>query len=410
MKAVLVVALVASVAVNVWLVSDRGGGDVEIRTVKTAAVYDVVERAPSKLRASSSADGAGDREAAAKRIAELEAELAVAKDKAAQFDAMDPLGRLIYAKGDLSSKLHELLKIPEKERWSAMGKLAQALKERAGGVDEMLATLRTESDPEALKVLMYVLASGLSGQKTTPEQRAQFSEILRTGDLPARRVAAAWAVSGTQSNNAMQGAEPNPELMEAIRKDPSSAVVGSIAEMMGSRPPSKGVVLALDERLSRMEPGPDRRKVVIEIGRSSFMADYGADLYRRFGEASTQEMRDDIAAALARSGNSMSRGGDETGEQREARVAAAKERLLRVYQGASELKVRQDLVRAAMYGLNIGSFTGPLAVDTPKFFRELVPLEPDAAQKERLERLAKLVESGGAKGSMEFDKILYGRD
>jgi hypothetical protein len=405
MKAVLVVALVASVAANVWLVSDRGAErEVVVRETTKAAVLDVAAPAPTKPRASATADGDG-LDAAKKRIADLEAELAVAKDKAATLDGMDPLGVILYARRELSWKVRELLKMPEKERGAAAWKLGQALGEKPENQAEILAALRSETDADALRTLAEILRAG-AGWKWTPDQRKPFMEMLKTGEPAARRAAAARAGWG-----GAQPAESGAALIEALRADPSPEVVGTVADMMASGSPNTDALEALRGAAERIGPGPDRRKVMIAIGRSTFMSDRGADLYRRFGEAATQEMRDDVAAALARTANGMSfSGGNESAEQREARVAAAKAKFFPVYQGTSELKVRQELVRGSMYGLNIGSFAGPQAAETSKFLRELVPLEPDAAQKERLERLAKLVESGGAKSSQDFDKVLYGRE
>jgi hypothetical protein len=415
MKAVLVVALVASLAAVVWFWTNDGERRAVV-TKETAPVSPVVPvvrvaAAPATPRVSTSARDTADLDVANAQNAERGTGLAVSDEKAARLDATDPLKRLMDPSRDLAWKLRELAKLPEQERWHAMLRVGVALAGRPEGVDEMLASLRTETDPEALVVLKNLMGA-LTAQKVTSEQRARFIDVMKTDDSPLRRAAAARAVIATGTAEQRQGTQPIPEVIDAIRTDPAPEVVGAIAEWLGRSVPSTEAVAAFAEALERMGPGADRRNVAIAIGRGTFVADDGADLFRRFADASTQDMKDDVAAAIAQSAAHVDDGGGrrETAEQREARVRSGRERFFRVYQATSELKIRQDLVRASMNGLNIGSFAPWHAEDTAKFLRGLVSVEGDVAQKDRLERVAKVVESGGPKASQDFDNILYGRD
>ena len=143
------------------------------------------------------------------------------------------------------------------------------------------------------------------------------------------------------------------------------------------------------------------------------MGDGGESLVQQFRQASTSDVRDDIAAGIARAGNSMGGRPGGTPEEVARKTVEARARFKLVYEGTSDAAVRRSLARAALYGM--GCVGAPLQTDDQKadagrFFREVAALEPDPVQRERLERIAAAFETRGDGAYQDFDKILAGKE
>jgi hypothetical protein len=422
MKGLLVAALLLSLGINAWLFATRGGGEGEARRTDNAGTRGTVDGSGDPHGAGAAADPASAGEVAQlrARVAELEKELAAAKERASDAEGLDPLAMILYSRKPLSWRVRKLLEIePEKDRMMASWKFGQALGEKEGSAREILETLKAETDPKVIALLGEILRAG-AATKATPEDRRGFGELLRTGATPEVRGACVRGVFMSQGfrggfdekTKALAG-EMNDILVAALRAESSPEVVGAIARSFADWSPPPGAVEALRETAARLPPSPGRRAVWEAIARGSFMGDQGAALVQEFQQATAQDVRDDIAAGLARAGNSM--GGPMGGKPEEVdrRLEEARARFRAVYQGTSDLAVRKTLTRAALYGMGCvrpGAQTDELKSEAARFFRDLATIEPDTAQRERLERVAQAFETKGMGAYEDYDKIMAGKE
>jgi hypothetical protein len=347
------------------------------------------------------------------RVAELEKEVAEAKASASDTADIDPLGLILYSRKPLGWRVRKILEIePEKDRWMAAWKLGLALGEKEGSAREILETLKTETDPKVLNILAQMLRSG-AANKAPPEDRRAFGELLRTSTSPEVRTVCVRGLfmseyfrGGFDETTKATAAEMNGILNQALKTESSGDVVGAIAESYSAWFPPPEAMEALREAAARLPAGPGRRQVWEAIGRGSFLADQGASLFQQFREATSRDVRDDIAAGLARAGNSM--GGAHGGSFEEARA-----RFRVVYEGTSDVAVRRSLVRAATQGMNcVGApiQTDEQKTDAGRFFRGVAALEPDLPLRERIERLAAAFETRGDAAYADIDRILSGKE
>ena len=73
----------------------------------------------------------------------------------------------------------------------------------------------------------------------------------------------------------------------------------------------------------------------------------------------------------------------------------------------------QSLLRAALYGLGCvepGAMDGDVKADIGRFLREIAALEPDAKQRERIEKVATAFEQQGMGAYSEYDRIMSAKE
>lgn len=423
MKWILVVALVASLGANAWLLAagtsnDSGtefgpglktradGGERNLRGLAAAARSSAEPLAPTHPQALQA------------RVAELERDLAVAQEKAELADSVDPLALIIYSNKPLAWKARQLLEIePEEERSKAARKLAREMREHEGSAIELLEVLSTESDPDVINILGTLIRAGAAA-KARPEDRRAFGELVRNAAMAEVRAA---AVRGAYMGNQIRGradeetqalaAEMNALLVEAIADDTSPEVVGAIADAVGSSRPPQDVVEALRGAAGRLPASDGRRSVWKAIARGRFIQDKGAQLAQEFDNATDQSVRNDIAAGIARAANSMSSCSRGTPEEIQKQVHEAQARFHAVYEGTTDADVRRRLCRAAIYGLDcIQKYprTESLGAEAGWFFREIAAAEPDDVLRERILKVAAAFETDGMGAYNVYDKIMAG--
>ena len=341
------------------------------------------------------------------RVAAQDAEIADLRARLAAFDGVDPAAAIVNNDRDVGRKIRALAKLPEGRRTSAAVDLGRLLMMRPDRGDEVLAALQNEDDPAALRVLAETIRSG--GLASVPATaRAAAIEALRSGEPAERRLAAARALA--------PGAEPTPPaafdaVVERLRVEESAPVLGALADLVGPRP-SPAALEALEWAARRMPPCAERRRVLVPVARAGISRDRGEKLYARAEEATSPDLRDDLAAAMAAAGNAMSAAivQAEPEEQRVERTRREHERFLHLYALVTDPAVRIELVRAAAGGLSVLSPVGPTPEERAAFYRTVASVEADADLKVRLERVAK----GCADGSLTatspaLDAILTGR-
>ena len=425
MKWILVVALVVSLGANAWLLATGTSNDsgTEFRSgPKTRA--DGRERNTRGLAAAqrSSAEPwePTNPQALQARVADLERDLVVAQAKAELADSVDPLALIIYSNKPLAWKARQLLEIePEEERSKAAYKLAREMREHEGSAIELLEVLSTESDPDMINILGTLIRAGAAA-KARPEDRRAFGELVRNAAMAEVRAA---AVRGAYLGNRIRGgadeetqalaAEMNALLLEALAYETSPEVVGAIARAFGGGRPSQDVVEVLRGAAGRLPASDGRRSVWKAIARGTFRKDDGVQLVQEFEQAALQDVRDDIAAGLARAGNSMGGLSRGTPEDRKRQVEEAQRRFHIVYQGTAAVEIRRSLARAAMHGLGcLPRFAGTdeRNAGSGKFYREIAALEPDGPLRERLLEVAVAFEEGRRMGSRDFERIMSGKD
>jgi hypothetical protein len=418
MRAVLAAALVLSVGVNAWLAM-RASEPAVVEETKTV-VLDPAVATPAPQRRGAADATTKDTEDLRARVADLEKRLAVAEEKAADLDAMDPLGVLIYSAKPMAWKARRIAQIePEKERMTTAWNLGRALADKPAAAGQVLAALKEETEPKAVGVLGELLRAG-GATKASPEDRRGFAELLRTGATSEVRracVRGVWMHDGGRMGDEKAKAlakELNAALVEAVKTDASPEVVGAVASAFADWSPPPEAMDALKDAGTRLPPSPGRRQVWEAIARGSFMGDWGAGLVQQFESTTVQDVRDDIAAGIARAGNSMSGGVGGTPEEAKKRLDDARARFRTVFSGTSDLAVRRTLARAACYGLNCVSHatlqSEEQKADAARFFREVAGLEPDATQRGRFERIATAFETKGGMAYQDFDKINSGRE
>jgi hypothetical protein len=423
MKWVLGSALVVSLAVNVWLLTSQKSGDPrggEVPPDASAVIVEDVETPETSSPPKSERVLSEDTDALRALVAEMEKELEVTRKKADILDSLDPLAVVIYSNNSLLWRVRKLLGIEaERERMLGAWKFGRELAGKEGTAAEILDALNAESDPGVLALLGEILRAG-AASKATAEERRAFGELLLGSPVADVRKAAVRGVhmSGIRgsSDDAARALreEMNSLLVEALWSESSPEVVGAIARAFSDFHPPRGSLDALKDAAGRLPPSDGRREVWKAIARGTFREDRGGWLVEEFQNAAVQDVRDDVAAGLARAGNSMGGGyGPGTPEERAKRMEEARERFRIVYRGTSDPDVRRDLVRAALHGLGCVRFRSldeDHGADAAAFFREIVAMEPDEIMRERLERVAQVFEGEGLRGSAHFGRIMAGKE
>jgi hypothetical protein len=421
----LAVALALSLCANVWLLVTRehGGGAREPTTDTRVPAAGQVKSLPGRRSADTSGTErrtAKDMDDMSAHVAELERDLAAAKEKASDLDTLDPVAMILYSTKPLSWKARKLLGIePEKDRQMATWKVGQALGEKEGSARALIEALKVETDPKVIAIYGEMLRAG-AASKATAEDRRAFAELLRTGTTPEVRTA---SVRGVFMNEAFRGGfddktkalakEMNGVLIDALKAESSPEVVGAIARSFADWSPPADAMDALRDAAARLPASPGRRSVWEAIARGSFLADAGVSLFTQFQGATSQDVRDDIAAGIARAGNSMGGGAGGTPEEVKRRAEDARARFKVLFGGTSDVTVRKTLSRAALYGLGcipMSLQTEEQKSDAARFFREVAALESDVIQRDRLEKIATAFETKGVEAFQVYDKIMSGKD
>jgi len=418
----LVGAAVGSAALGV--VAARRGEDLdaaraEIVDLRGRVAAADVGKSPARRVATDArpADEANARNQA-DRIADLEARLAAANEKAADADALDPIAWLLYSKKPLAWKARKLLAVePEKDRQSMTWKLGQTLGEKPGSAREILDALAVETDAKIVALYAEMLRAN-AAMRASPDDWNAFVELLRHGATPEVRAACVRGValnSATdEKTRALVEKEMPAVLLDVLRTDAAPDVVGAIASRMSDFGTPPDALDALKTAASRLPACPARRQAWAAIARGSFMSDSGASLVQQFQAATDQDAKDDIAAGIGRAGNQMSGSAGGKPEEVRRRTDEARARLRIVYGGTSDVAIRKTLARAALYGMACVPMTGlqtdEAKADVARFFRDLAGLEPDAPQRGRLEKVAAAFESKGSGAYADFDKIMSAKE
>jgi RNA polymerase sigma-70 factor (ECF subfamily) len=408
-------ALVGSAALGV--VAARRGDELASAQAQIRELSGRVDAAATKTvapRRASSDEQAADASTKAfeARIADLESRLAAANEKAADADALDPIAWVLYSRKPIAWKARKLLAMePEKDRQAATWKLGQALGEKPGSAREMLDALAGETDAKIVALYAEMLRAGAALHQSPDDWRA-FVELLRHGSTPELRAAAVRGVAPyaalDEKTKPLLEKEMPAVLLDVLRTDKAPEVVGAVANYMAGQGASTDALDALKSAAARLSACPARRSVWEAIACWSFMPDQGASLSQQFQAATSQDVKDDIAAGIARAGNSMTGFAGGKPEEIKKRAEDARARFKIVFGGTSDVAVRKTLARAALYGMGCIAMvqTDEGKSDAARFFRDLAGLEPDATQRDRLEKVAAAFEQKGAAAYEYYDKIM----
>jgi hypothetical protein len=338
---------------------------------------------------------------------------------------MDPMAVLVYANKPITWKARKLLEITDdRARWAAMGKVGQVLSERETSGREFLDALKTETDPKVIGMIGMLVRGSLD--KTSVEDRRAFVDLLRSAPLVETRAAAANALfmseqfrGGFDDKVKAVAKEMNGYVIEALRTESSPEVVGTIALSLDAWIPPPDAMEALKAAAERLPPSPGRRNVWCAIARGMSVptangrTDAMATLFQQFQTATAQDLKDDIAAGMARAQISLGYGVDARTDLAKW-TASARSRFLVVFAGTSDTRVHASLVRSAVYGFDCiqpnALATEEGRSEAARFFRDVSALEPDAGQRGRIEKLAAAFEQKGASAFSEFDKIMSAKD
>lgn len=338
-------------------------------------------------------------------IAAKDAEIERLRAQLAELADVEPVAAIVHSIRDIPWKLRAASRLTDAQRAQFAVELGRDLSLRPDRVPDVVRALREVEDRASLRLLADAIRSGAVASARTAD-KAALADLVRSGEPAERRIGAVWAMQS--------GAEPTPPegraaAIERLRWEEDPEVIGALAEIAGDAPDA---IAALRAAAVRMPPGDDRRRVLTPIARGSLLRDRGESAIGQITETQRGALRDDLAAALARAANAMSASlrRSEPVDERAARMQAARERFLAVYQGTGDVVVRIDLVRAAAAGLGVMPTAGVTPAERSSFYAAVAEAESDAGVRARLSRLA----AGFADGSLEptssaVESILSGR-
>lgn len=358
---------------------------------------------------------------AAPRAAAPDDRLASSRALLAAVERLSPTASVIHGPGDPRAKLRALAALPLPERRDATWALCQAWAGHAEVLEPILAMLQEEADPRALEVLTDLFRGGVLPDPLPADALAAVLDVLRSGEPTARRVAAAWASRNSHHPSstppgawvtAMEGVlggESAPDVLQALAQVCTSAVF-----FHGAGPPS--LVESLRRVAVRLPPCPARREVWTAIAASTVHVDGTAGLHALWSAAPDPDAREEIAAGIADVGfpiEGSGLAGGEDGLEAAKREAGATQRaedlgwFLEIYGGTHDLSTRQSLIVRAEFG--VGFFA--LVLDPERaapFFRDVRAVEPDPAQRERIDRLLAALRARQVESSDQAAAILRG--
>jgi len=304
---------------------------------------------------------------------------------------MDPVGEIVFGKTTLREKLRSLAALDAKTRSTAAWKLGQEWSDHKERAAEVLAALREETDPECLLALALVIRAG------APLDHAAARDVLRSGEPAERRVAAAWGARP-------EGYSPSPELDASlaaiVKNERDPRVLGTLGRALyDTTEQLSETVGALREAVATLPAGDERRSVLEAVARASIFHPGPAKLYEEWRKTSDPDLRDDIAAGIARAARS---GMTTNAEGQLAGTDANKKGFLELYGATRNPTTRRQLFIAAAMDR--------FGEEKTAFAREVASVEPDPEQRARLERYAVAEEKGELRGTGDEERIIYGKD
>lgn len=420
MKRVAVLALAVSLCLNLALLmrtQEAGAGASRNAPARVEAPappsVPAARRSPSNTIAS--APAAAKDESLAERRVELEKEFVALEAEAVVAKALGPVDRILAMTGDLLAKLRAIAALAEPERSQAVEALAsQMLKTDTILADEMDALARLE-EPGALECLAALIqrtaGCDVMLHPWPPEAKAKMLDALEHGEPAERRFAAAYFVAERAVED-----DITPDwtrvVASALRADPDPRVVRTIASYLGNCPAqdiAPEVADALRAAELRSTSEESRRLCLFVLGAVTFFHDGGDELARRWQGAPAGPAREDLAQAYASAATRLENQGSGADAPAWAREASPDRRafFVELYSGTTKLETRQRLVSVLEGGIGV---VAPTTAAQAAFVREIVEREPDAAQRERLLRLAAELERGKTIGDPASLKILFGRN
>ena len=412
MRLLVGILLGLSLAANVWLIVDRESAPVDPTDPGERPTTGETTSAPTLA-------GAPDADTHSLALKALQEKLAEAEKALAARADVEPIGLVLHAKKPLTWRIRKLLDFPAgKARNMAAWKLGIELGKQDDAAATLLELFETESDEEMLDAVYQLLRSGAMG-KATPEVRRAFARHLADASPFKRRVAA----QATFMTEAFRGGfseeiktlanEMNAYVVQALERETDADVVEAIASSFSNWYLPEDALAAFEDAAARLPPSKGRRRVYEALARQSYFKDRGASLFKAFDEADDPQRRNDIAAGLARAGNSGGGPIQGTSEEVDRDMAQMRTRVLHVYENTGDSAVRRSLARGALYGLNCVSMwtldTEERKRNAIQFFRDLAARESDDEARGRLTRFVEQFTREPDKAYQHFDRIVSGR-
>lgn len=418
MRRALALTLTLSLAVNLYLLLATGlpwharadgsaAGGVHPRAARP---YAVTGPEGDSLRAAPGGASAGGQ---AERT-DIERQLAEAQARLDLLTTMEPTAALVYRSGDLRAKLRAIAALPEGERTWALAEIGRIVEQQGPRISpwdsEIMRIVAEETEPTVLGLLAKVLgAVGAERRSALVDQDAtrRLFECLREGELPERRLAAAWLLG---AHARVCHWEAPDEIVGLLRQEKDAQVLATLAREMAPEPEhmADSYVAVLRDAVDWLPGGKARRDVLSLVGRATFERDGGQALYDRWLAASAQEIREDVAAALptACAGLYYHDSRMRSDPERIRDTDDRKRRFLAIYESTATLATRQRLTVAAIWDLDVTSGEDEAGA---ALLRDLAARERDPDQRQRLVRLSEMLDQENDPGVSERERILCGK-
>ena len=263
----------------------------------------------------------------------------------------------------------------------------------------LLELLRREDDPQ-LRLLIGDLAAACESLSLTAEQVDEVLGMLRDGEEPELRYAAArfsravWALEEGRDDAIRAWL---PIARHRIEDDDDLRVVTALAELIGDHlGATDEIVAALRERKDRLPPGADHRALLLALAKDDIRMRYETvdgeqvllptprweHFYAQWERARSDDLREDHARVIAGFLQTL---GPRVGVDR-AQAKAILEQCATMYGRTARKETRAELV-GALWKEQGGRFRAG-ALDT------LIALEPDSGLGHRLRLLRTAIEQG----------------
>jgi hypothetical protein len=147
--------------------------------------------------------------------------------------------------------------------------------------------------------------------------------------------------------------------------------------------------------------------LVVTVAHAEHAAGDGSGLYEWWRRAEPPSLREDVAHAFATYSGSFALFRAK-GEDERTRKATFQARVLEVYRNTTDVETRKSLARGSWIMTRDSDYPWQ-----PAFLRELAGVESDPSLRDRLLRVASVIETrrteGKGLGSADLDPILDGR-